>query len=98
MSILNILKEAESAKAFSKAEDRAIKLFDMQADAIRNIRATDGYSAIKDFFRAEKEAAIQRLMTTKKNELADVKATLTISDKFLRFLENREKDSQKLTS
>lgn len=98
MSILNLLKEAESAREFSKTEDKAIKLFDMQADAIRNIRTTDGYNAIKEFFRAEKEAAIQRLMTTKKDELADVRATLTISDKFLRFLENREKDSQKLTS
>lgn len=98
MSILNLLKEAESVREFSKAEDKAIKLFDMQADAIRNIRTTDGYNAIKEFFRAEKDAAIQRLMTTKKDELADVRATLTISDKFLRFLENREKDSQKLTS
>lgn len=95
--ILSLLQEAESQREFNRAEDKAIKLFDMQADAIRNIRTTDGYNAIKEFFRAEKEAALQRLMTTNKADLVEVQASLRVSDKFLKFLENREKDLQKLT-
>lgn len=96
--ITSMIKEYNSEKEFNKSEEKAIKMFDAQADAIRNIRTTDGYLQIKEFLKMERDAAIQRLTTTTKEDLPSVRALLTISDKLLSFLENREKDSPKLTS
>lgn len=96
--ITSMIKEYNSEKEFNKSEEKAIKMFDAQADAIRNIRTTDGYLKIKEFLKMERDAAIQRLTTTTKEDLPSVRALLTISDKLLSFLENREKDSPKLTS
>lgn len=93
--IQNMINEYNSEKQFSQGEEKAIKLFDMQADAIRNIRTTDGYLAIKDFLKREKDAAIERLSTTSKTDLPEVRALLNVTNKLINFLENREKDLTK---
>ena len=89
-------KEYSSEKQFTNGQDRAVKLFDMQADSIRNIRTTDGYIAIKQFLQTEKDNAITRLMSTTKADLPEVRALLVVTSKLLEFLANREKDLQKL--
>lgn len=96
--IFDLIEEYKSEKAYSHGEEKAIKLFSMQADAIRNIRTTDGYLAIKDFLKREKDLAIDRLASTNKADLPEVRALLNVTNKLLNFLENREKDLPKSAS
>jgi len=91
--MFSLIEEHRSKKEFSISEEKAVKLFDLQADAIRNIRDTEGYKQIKEFLGRERDAALKRLMTTKKDDLPDVKALLAVTDRLLTFLSSRENGS-----
>jgi len=89
MSILDFVKEHQSKKEFSHAEDKAVKLFDTQKQAVKSIKDTEGYREIKEFFKREKEAAENRMITSAKEDKKAF-AVFQVAKRFLAFLESRE--------
>lgn len=89
MSIFDKFKDRESKKTFEDMNSEAIKMFDAQKNAIKEIKGTVGYKELKKYLGRLKDAATTRVMTASVND-EKAKAMYVMVDEFLKFLESRE--------
>lgn len=88
MSILEYMQERDSKNSFAETQGRAEKMFNAQKEALKGIADTTGFKEIVSFWEREKESAIQRNMTAKKED-ATAKAMYQLADRFLKYLSAR---------
>jgi hypothetical protein len=89
MNIFENLKDYKSKKTFDEMNSEIYKMFDIQKEAIKGIKSSNGYLEIKKYWQRSKDAAVQRMTTAKKSD-EKAKAMYILADEFLRFLESRE--------
>jgi hypothetical protein len=90
MSIFEYFEEQKSVKDFKEVQDKAQKIFDVQKKAIRDIKDTEGFKAMREYWVLERDGAIQRMSTSKGDDEV-AKAMFILADRYLKFLESRLK-------
>lgn len=84
--ITDAVKESRLQKTYDTATQRAVEMFLNQKDAINNIKDTEGLKEIRMFFEREKEASMQLIMSSSKNNEKE-KGRYDLADRFLTFLD-----------
>lgn len=89
MGITDAIKERD--EMIKPVKSYAEKLYEKQVNSIIEIRETNWFKEIKDYWNRVKDSANIQLQTVKKEHLELVQNKYMIADQFVNFLENLEK-------